>query len=229
MEFKSEKVQKFLKEKGHHIFFLASSRSKAFYSERAIRTYRTRLSILRKHLGQDTFSKSGGWKKFNNHIVMGYNHSAHSSLLNMTPQKIISNTSSVDNQKLQESRTRNNISLKQYLKEQKTHIETSQWWVGQYVRLIVEPKDVFEKKSVMTKIGTEIFQVTRSRPSKSDISKDPLLTLMDMTKLTIDGVFRLNEIKLIPKKSRFHPKNKSFKKTVTEVHKVTTKGRLKIY
>jgi hypothetical protein len=68
MEFKGEKVQNYLKKKGHHIFFLASSRSKAFYSERAIRTYRTRLAILRKHLGQNTFQKSGGWKTYNHHI-----------------------------------------------------------------------------------------------------------------------------------------------------------------
>jgi hypothetical protein len=161
--------------------------------------------------------------------VTGYNQTVHSALLGMSPQEVINQQSSLNMQRLQKSRTRKNINLEQYLKERKKNIDKSQWWIGQYVRLILEPKDVFQKKSVMTKIGTELFKVSRSRPSKSDVIKDPLLTLTDMTNEIIDGVFRLNEVKLVPINSQYHPSHPSFKKTITQVHKVTTKKRLKFF
>ena len=90
------------------------------------------------------------------------------------------------------------------------------------------PAQTFAKKSQQYKLGYELFKVTGVRPTKGDHSKSILLYLTDQNNEPIQGVFRLDEVRIVPTQSIYHPKHPSYKPTISElVEKVKIKGRHK--
>jgi hypothetical protein len=109
------------------------------------------------------------------------------------------------------------------------HQKDRDHYLNQYVRVVREPRNIFQKKSMMDKIGLELFKIEKVRPPIGDVTKDPILYLRDMLEEAIIGTFGTDEVILVDPSTPFHPKNKQFLPTISIVDSIRRQGRNTFY
>lgn len=109
------------------------------------------------------------------------------------------------------------------------HKKDCDLYLNKYVRVVREPRNIFQKKSMMDKIGLELFTVFKVRPPIGDVTKDPILYLKDMLDDPIIGTFRTDEVILVDPTSSFHPNNRHFLPTISIVDSSRRQGRNTFY
>lgn len=220
LEFRAKPVVNYLKAQGHTMSVLKSSLSKAVLAERAIRTYRQKLALLKLKLGAPAYEKGKGWSQFNNTIVTSYNETTHAAFQHQaTPTQVMTGTARSWKKPPRFSSFQSFLSLMQ------RHQALEKTFVGQYCNLVTLPSSLFTKKSARTKLSTEVFVIVNCRFSMADATKDPMLTLHDLTGERIQGLFKTDEIRIIPKQSTQHPEHPDFKFTIAEVVSSRRVGR----
>ena len=218
--------QQFLRKKNHKIVFATSGKSKAYFAERFHAVVRRQLTLLRLKEGDQKFLAREGWAKYAPLITKIHNKTQHASLNRATPIDVI-NLRPAALKRIQDWKKNSQGSnpyktWKNSWKKQKQSIEK---YLHQYVRLVVIPSQIFAKKSQQYKLGYELFTVTSVRPTKGDHSKSILLHLTDRENETIQGVFRLDEVHIVPKESIFHPNHPHYKPTISQVVEKVKNGR----
>jgi len=214
---------------GHSLVNLASSNSKAFFSERFIRTLRQLLAVKRETLDLEMKDNSD-WTSMLDEVLKVYNSTPHQSLRFKTPEQYINLEAST----IEVNSKKSTLTKSQF---QDYNKDEGKFKVGDCVRVTKTKNNVFSKGSESFKISLEIFRVQSVKPPIGNYSKLSLYRLKDLDGKLIKGLFREDELVSIDKSSRHHPDNSKFKKTVAkvlstrlvkgrEMFKVTFNGKL---
>lgn len=211
--------KKVLSDQGHFFVNLATSESKAFYAERFIRTFRALLKIKQVALDLDQ-QPFEDWAQLLPDIIHTYNNTPHKSLGFKAPVDFIRLTKTavrhVGARPLQQPLTK-----AEFLASMRQHEQKRPFKVGDCVNITLTKKNIFAKGSENTKIGLEVFRISKIRPPILNQAKLGYYFLKDLTGKQITGGFYESNLVLIPTSSRRHPDNPNFRKTIGRV--VSTK------
>jgi len=202
--------------KRNHLFVnLASSKSKAFYAERFIRTFRELLKV--KQTSLDLEKKDfDNWALLVPDIVEIYNASPHRGLNFKSPSDAIKlDLSTVE----MINRIKPAVSKNDFLKSINFKRDRSdfKFGVGTFVRLTQSKNNVFSKVSEKLRIGLEIFKVYKVRQPIMNLKKLPIYFVEDLKGKKIAGGFQESELVKVDENSVKHPQSNSFRPTIRNV------------